>query len=143
MLTSKVETVTFGLLLLLAFVGNMGVVEAAAASQGVGIPVWAPVVGALLALILEVLLWSALLAQTGWNPGCLGQNLAILYFLTLPVWVTVRFAYTGEVILSWFEVDVSLGWLLAPGLLAAVLYFASSDVLHDEGADEASGEEGD
>ncbi len=56
MLTSKVETVTFGLLLLLAFLGNIGVVEAAAASQGVGIPVWASVVGALLALIPEVLL---------------------------------------------------------------------------------------
>ena len=51
MLTSKVETVTLGLLLLLAVPGNMGVVEAVAASQGVSIPVWASVVGAVLALI--------------------------------------------------------------------------------------------
>ena len=76
MLTSKVEKVTFGLLLLLAFVGNLGVVEAARASQGVSIPVWASVVGAVLALILEVLLWSALLDQTGPSVGCSGQALS-------------------------------------------------------------------
>ena len=145
--TSAAKKVILGLLLLLAVVGNTGVVEAVTASQGMSIPGWASMLGAVLALIPEVLLLAAFHAQTGWNPGCLGQNLTILYFLTLPVWVTVRFAYTGEVILSWFEVDVSLGWLLVPGLLAAVLYFASSDVLHveegEEATDEAMGEEGD
>ncbi len=147
MLSSKVEKVTLGLLLPLAVVGNIGVVEAVAASQGVPMPVWASVLGAVLALIPEGLLWSALLAQTGWNPGCLGQNLAILYFLALTAFAAVRFGYTGRVILSWFELDVSLAWLLVPGLLAAVLYFASSDVLHveegEEATDEAMGEEGD
>ena len=141
MLTSKVETVTLGLLLLLAVPGNMGVVEAVAASQGVSIPVWASVVGAVLALIPEVLLWSALLAQTGWNPGCLGQNLAILYFLALSAFATVRFGYTGKVILSWFEVDVGIGWLLGPGLVACILYF--SFALHDEEGEEAAGEDSD
>ena len=145
MLTSKVEKVTFALLLLLAFVGNLGVVEAVAASQGVSIPVWASVVGAFLALIPEVLLWSALLAQTGWNPGCLGQNLTILYFLALSAFATVRFGYTGRVILSWFEVDVTIGWLLGPGLVACILYF--SFALHEGAAEEAGeaavGEEGD
>ena len=139
MLTSKVETVTFGLLLLLAVVGNMGVVEAVAASQGVSIPGWASVVGAVLALIPEVLLWAALLAQTGWNPGCLGQNLMILYFLALATFATVRFGYTGRVILSWFELDWAIGWLLGPVLVAGILYV--SFALHEEG-EEAAGEEG-
>ena len=145
MLTSKVETVTLGLLLLLAVPGNMGVVEAVAASQEVSIPVWASVVGALIALIAEVLLWSAVLAQTGWNPGCLGQNLAILYFLALTAFAAVRFGYTGRVILSWFEVDLSIGWLLGPGLVACILYI--SYTLHEgeaeEAAEEAASEEGD
>ena len=140
MLTSKVETVSLALLLLLAVVGNMGVVEAAAASRGVGIAVWASVVGALLALIPEVLLWSALLAQTGWNPGCLGQNLAILHFLALTTFATVRFGYTGRVILSWFELDLAIGWLLGPGLVACILYV--SFALHDEDGDE-DGDEAD
>jgi hypothetical protein len=39
MLPSKVEKVTAGLLLPLAVVGNLGVVEAVVASQGVPIPV--------------------------------------------------------------------------------------------------------
>ena len=39
MLTSKAEKVMAGLLLPLAVVGNLGVVEAVAASQGVSIPV--------------------------------------------------------------------------------------------------------
>ena len=130
MLASSVEKVTLGLLLPLAVVGNMGVVEALAASQGVSIPVWALLLGAFLALIPEVLLWSALLAQTGWNPGCLGQNLAILHFLALTTFATVRFGYTGRVILSWFELDLIIGWLLGPGLVACILYFAFA--LHDE-----------
>ena len=130
MLASSVEKVTLGLLLPLAVVGNMGVVEALAASQGVSIPVWALLLGAFLALIPEVLLWSALLAQTGWNPGCLGQNLAILHFLTLTMFATVRFGYTGRVILSWFELDLIIGWLLGPGLVACILYVAFA--LHDE-----------
>ena len=130
MLASSVEKVTLGLLLPLAVVGNMGVVEALAASQGVCIPVWALVLGAFLALIPEVLLWLALLAQTGWNPGCLGQNLAILHFLALTTFATVRFGYTGRVILSWFELDLIIAWLLGPGLVACILYFAFA--LHDE-----------
>ena len=141
MLTSKVEKVTFGLLLLLAFVGNLGVVEAVVASQGVSIPVWASVVGAVLVLILEVLLWSALLAQTGWNPGCLGQNLAILHFLALTAFATVRFGYTGRVILSWFELDLAIGWLLGPILVACILYVAFT--LHPEDAEDAADEESD
>ncbi len=142
MLASEAKKVVLGLLLLLAVVGNIGVVEAVTASQEISIPWWASLLGGVLVLIPEVLLLAAFHAQTGWNPGCLGQNLAILYLLTLPVWVTVRFAYAGKVILSWFGLDVSLWWLVAPGLLAAVLYFASSDVLHDEGADEALGDHG-
>ena len=137
MLTSKVEKVTFGLLLVLAVVGNLGVVEAVAASQGVSIPVWTSVVGAFLALIPEVLLWSALLAQTGWNPGCLGQNLMILYFLALATFATVRFGYTGRVILSWFELDLAIGWLLGPGLAAGVIYFAFTNAPQDEEGEEA------
>ena len=100
---------------------------------------WASVVGAVLALIAEVLLWSALLAQTGWNPGCLGQNLMILYFLALTTFATVRFGYTGRVMLSWFEVDVTIGWLLGPGLVACILYV--SFALHDEEGEEAAGKE--
>ena len=145
MLTSKVETVTLGLLLLLAVPGNWGVVEAVAASQGVSIPVWASVVGAFLALIPEVLLWSALLAQTGWNPGCLGQNLAILHFLALTTFAAVRFGYTGRVILSWFEVDVAIGWLLGPSLVACILYisFALHEGEAEEAAEKAASEEDD
>ncbi len=139
MLTSKVEKVTFGLLLPVAVVGNMGVVEAVAASQGVPSPGWASMVGAVLALILEVLLWSALLAQTGWNPGCLGQNLAILHFLALTTFAAVRFGYTGRVTLSWFELDWAMGWLLGPVLVAGILSFAFA--LHDEDGDEATGDE--
>ena len=141
MLTSKAEKVMAGLLLPLAVVGNLGVVEAVAASQGVSIPVWAPAVGALIALILEVLLWSALLNQTGWNPGCLGQNLMILFFLALTTFAVVRFGYTGRVILSWFELDSAIGWLLGPGLVACILYI--SYTLHPEDAEEAAGEESD
>ena len=141
MLTSKAEKVMAGLLLPLAVVGNLGVVEAVAASQGVYIPVWAPAVGAFLALILEVLLWSALLNQTGWNPGCLGQNLMILFFLALTTFAVVRFGYTGRVILSWFELDSAIGWLLGPGLVACILYI--SYTLHPEDAEEAAGEESD
>ena len=96
-------------------------------------------VGAVLALIPEVLLWSALLAQTGWNPGCLGQNLMILHFLALATFATVRFGYTGRVILSWFELDWAIGWLLGPVLVACILYV--SFALHEEG-EEAAGEEG-
>ena len=132
------EKVTFGLLLLLAFVGNIGVVEAAVASQGVPIPGWVSMVGAVLTLILEVLLWSALLAQMGCNPGCLGQNLSILYFLALTTFAAVRFGYTGRVILSWFELDWAMGWLLGPVLVAGILSFAFA--LHDEEGDEATGE---
>ena len=110
--------------------GNTGAVEAAVASQGVCIPVWATVVGAVLALIPEVLLWSALLAQTGWNPGCLGQNFMILNFLALTAFATMRFGFTGRVILSWFELDLAIGWLLGPGLVACILYVAFA--LHDE-----------
>ena len=139
MLTSKVEKVTAGLLLPLAVVGNLGVLEAVVASQGVSIPVWASVVGAFLALILEVLLWSLLLAQTGWNPGCLGQNLMILHLLALMAFATVRFGYTGPVILSWFELDLAIGWLLGPVLVACILYI--SFTLHPEDAEEAAGEE--
>ena len=141
MLTSKVEKVTAGLLLPLAVVGNLGVVEAVAASQGVSIPVWALVVGALLALILEVLLWPALLAQTGWNPGCLGQNLMILHFLALTAFAAVRFGYTGRVILSWFELDLAIGWLPGPVLVAGILYVSFK--LHPEEAEEAAGEDSD
>ncbi len=135
MLTSNVEKVTFGLLLPLAVVGNMGVLEAVAASQGVPIPVWASLLGAFLALIPEGLLWSALLAQTGWNPGCLGQNLAILNFLALTTFATVRFGYTGRVVLSWFELELAIGWLLGPGLVACILYI--SFALHPDDGDEA------
>ena len=135
MLTSKVEKVTFGLLLVLAVVGNLGVVEAVAASREVSIPVWASVMGAVLALILEVLLWSALLNQTGWNPGCLGQNLMILHFLLLTAFATVRFGYTGRVSLSWFELDLAIGWLLGPILVACILYVAFT--LHDEDGEDA------
>ena len=142
MLTSKLEKVTFGLLLLLAVVGNMGVVEAVAASQGVSIRGWASVVGAVLALIPEVLLWSALLAQTGWNPGCLGQNLMILYFLALATFATVRFGYTGRVTLSWFELEWAIGWLLGPVLVACILYFAFASTPQDEKGEEAASEEG-
>ena len=124
MLTSKVEKVTAGLLLPLAVVGNLGVLEAVVASQGVSIPECASVVGAFLALILEVLLWSLLLAQTGWNPGCLGQNLMILHLLALMAFATVRFGYTGPVILSWFELDLAIGWLLGPVLVACILYIS-------------------
>ena len=141
MLTSKAEKVMAGLLLPLAVVGNLGVVEAVAASQGVSIPVWAPAVGALIVLILEVLLWSALLNQTGWNPGCLGQNLMILFFLALATFAVVRFGYTGRVILSWFELDSAIGWLLGPGLVACILYI--SYTLHPEDAEEAAGEDSD
>ena len=139
MLTSKVEKVTAGLLLPLAVVGNLGVVEAVVASQGVSIPVWALVVGAFLALILEVLLWSALLNQTGWNPGCLGQNLMILFFLALTAFAAVRFGFTGRVILSWFELDLAIGWLLGPGLVACILYISFK--LHPEDTEEAADEE--
>ncbi len=142
MLSSKVEKVTFGLLLLLAFVGNIGVVEATATSQGVSIPVWASVLGAVLALIPEVLLWSALLAQRGWNPGCLGQNLMILYFLALTTFAAVRFGYTGRVILSWFELDWAIGWLLGPILVAGILYIAFANALPDDEGEEAAGEDG-
>ena len=142
MLSSKVEKVTFGLLLLLAFVGNIGVVEATATSQGVSIPVWASVLGAVLALIPEVLLWSALLAQRGWNPGCLGQNLMILYFLALTTFAAVRFGYTGRVILSWFELDWAISWLLGPVLVAGILYFAFANALRDDEGEEAAGEDG-
>ncbi len=135
MLMSKFAGVTFGPLLLLAVIGNMGVIEAAAASQGVSIPVWAPVVGAVLALIPEVLLWSALLAQTGWNPGCLGQNLAILYSLVLMAFATVRFGYTGRVVLSWFELDLVIGWLLGPVLVAGIIYFAITNAPQGEEVD--------
>ena len=100
MLTSKVEKVTFGLLLLLAFVGNLGVVEAATASQGVSIPV-----------------------------------------LALTAFATVRFGYTGRVILSWFELNSAIGWLLGPGLVACILYLAFT--LHPEDAEEAADEDGD
>ncbi len=142
MLTSKVEKITLGLLLPLAVVGNMGVVEAVAASQGVSVPVWASVAGAVLALIPEVLLWSALLAQTGWNPGCLGQNLMILYFLALTTFAAVRFGYTGRVILSWFELDWAISWLLGPVLVAGILYFAFANALRDDEGEEAAGEDG-
>ncbi len=137
MLSSKVEKVTLGLLLPLAVVGNIGVVEAVAASQGVPMPVWASVLGAVLALIPEGLLWSALLAQTGWNPGCLGQNLAILYSLVLMAFATVRFGYTGRVVLSWFELDLVIGWLLGPVLVAGIIYFAFTNAPQDEEGEEA------
>ena len=141
MLSSKVEKVTFWLLLALAFVGNIGVLEVATASLGVSIPVWASVVGAVLALIPEVLLWWALLSQTGWNPGCLGQNLMILYFLALMTLAIVRFGYTGRVILSWFDLDLAIGWLLGPGLVVGILYFAFTHAPPDEEDEEAAGEE--
>ena len=137
MLTSKVEKITVGLLLLLAVVGNLGVVEAATASQGVSISGWGSVVGAVFALIPEVLLWSALLAQTGWNPGCVGQNLMILYFLAFTAFATVRFGYTGRVVLSWFELDLAIGWLLGPVLVAGILYFAFTNAPQDEEGEEA------
>ena len=133
MLDSEGKKVVFGLLILLAIVGNVGVVEAVAAAQEVSIPGWASVVGAILVLIPELLLLSALTAQTGWNLGCVGQNLTILWFLALTVYATVRFAYTGKVILSWFQLEVAIGWLLlVPGFLGWVLYLACAVSLHDE-----------
>ena len=133
-MTGRIQiVVVFGLLVLLAIVGNVGVVEAVAASQEVSIPRWAAVLAAILVLIPEQLLLSALTAQTGWNPGCLSQNLTILWFLVLTAYATVRFAYTGRVILSWFELDVAIGWqLLVPGFLGWVLYVACAISLHDD-----------
>ena len=133
-MTGRIQiVVVFGLLVLLAIVGNVGVVEAVAASQEVSIPRWAAVLAAILVLIPEQLLLSALTAQTGWNPGCLSQNLTILWFLVLTAYATVRFAYTRRVILSWFELDVAIGWqLLVPGFLGWVLYVACAISLHDD-----------
>ena len=107
MLTSKVEKVTFGLLLLLAVVGNCG--------------------------------WPS---SNGLAPGCLGQNLMILCFLALTTFATVRFGYTARVILSWFELDWAIGWLLGPLLVACILYFAFASVPQDEKGEEAASEEG-
>jgi hypothetical protein len=65
MLNSESKKVVFGLLVLLAIVGNAGVVQAVAAAQEVSIPGWVSVAGAILVLIPELLLLSALTAQTG------------------------------------------------------------------------------
>ena len=66
----------------------------------------------------------------------------ILCFLALTTFATVRFGYTARVILSWFELDWAIGWLLGPLLVACILYFAFASAPQDEKGEEAASEEG-
>ena len=40
-------------------------------------------------------------------------------------------------VLSWFELDLAIGWLLGPVLVAGILYFAFTNAPQDEEGEEA------
>ena len=130
----EAKGITFGLLALLAIVGNYGLIDWFLASREISISIWLAVLAAMLALVHEIVVLGKVTESGDWTPGLAVGTLGLLVILFLFSYVTVRFAFTFYVVLSWFGGGgVTLIWsLLIPGFGVTILYFFCANVLHDE-----------
>ncbi len=79
----EAKGITFGLLALLAIVGNYGLIDWFLASREISISIWLAVLAAMLAFVPEIVVLGKVTESGDWIPGLAAGTLGLLVILFL------------------------------------------------------------